>query len=347
MLDGREDTPIRVTASIGIATATVGATAGDLLRNADVALYKAKAAGKNRSIIFAPEMQTALRDRVELEKDLAAPSPPTSSSSSTSRSSTCAPAASAGVEALLRWRHPTRGVLLPDRSSRSSRTPAPSSPVGRWVLATACAQTAAWHAAGHRIEVSVNVSARQLDTDRLLDDVGDALAPAGSTPASLILEITETAIMRDTEATVRRLTALKALGVRLAIDDFGTGYSSLAYLRQFPVDTLKIDGSFIRSVADSPDARTLVHTLVQLGKSLGLATLAEGIEDAAQLHCLRVEDCDAGQGFLFARPLSPTDLEAFLADGATHRHRVDDQMPASVHGDHGDGGAQARATRSA
>jgi diguanylate cyclase (GGDEF)-like protein len=327
VLEGREDTPLTVTASIGIATATPGSTAGDLLRNADVALYNAKAAGKNCSIMFAPEMQTALRDRVDLEHDLRGALAADQFFLVYQPTFDLHTGEVGGVEALLRWRHPTRGVLLPDAFLPILEDTGLISPVGRWVLAAACAQTAAWHAAGHPIEVSVNVSARQLDTDRLLDDVRDALATSGLDAGSLILEITETAIMRDTDASVRRLTALKALGVRLAIDDFGTGYSSLAYLRQFPVDTLKIDGSFIRSIADSPDARTLIHTLVHLGKSLGLTTLAEGIEDTAQLDHLRVEDCDAGQGFLFARPLSPTDLLAFLANAA-NRAEVPARRPA-------------------
>jgi diguanylate cyclase (GGDEF)-like protein len=314
LLDGREDTPLTVTASIGIATAAPGSTAGDLVRNADVALYNAKAAGKNRSIVFAPEMQMALRDRVELEHDVRGALAAGQFSLVYQPIFDLRTGAVGGVEALLRWCHPTRGLLLPDAFIPLLEDTGLIGAVGRWVLADACRQTAAWHAQGHELEVSVNVSARQLDTDRLLADVRDALAANDLDARWLILEVTETTIMRDTDAAVRRLGALKELGVRLAIDDFGTGYSSLAYLRQFPVDTLKIDGSFIRSVADSAHGRTLIHTLVHLGKALGLTTIAEGIESLDQLDHLRDEHCDRGQGYVFARPLAPDAVTALIAD---------------------------------
>jgi EAL domain-containing protein (putative c-di-GMP-specific phosphodiesterase class I) len=217
------------------------------------------------------------------------------------------------VEALLRWQHRTRGVLQPLEFIPLLEETGLILPVGRWVLAEACRQTAEWHRQGHHLDISVNVSARQLDTDAFLDDVTCALLASGLAPGTLTLEITETTIMRDTEETIRRLSALKTLGVRIAIDDFGTGYSSLAYLRQFPVDVLKIDRSFITAVTQTADAGVLIHTLVNLGKALGLETLAEGIEDDDQRARLDGEDCTSGQGFLFARPLTPEGLQAFLA----------------------------------
>jgi EAL domain-containing protein (putative c-di-GMP-specific phosphodiesterase class I) len=191
--------------------------------------------------------------------------------------------------------------------------------VGRWVLQEACRQGAAWHARGHRIDVSVNVSTRQLETDQLIHDISCALETSGFDARSLIVEITETAIMRNVSAVVPRLAALKATGVRIAIDDFGTGYSSLAYLQQFPVDTLKIDRSFISAMADSPESGALIRTLVQLGKTLGLETLAEGIEESAQYSQLERDQCDSGQGYLYARPLEADAVEAFLtARSSTH-----------------------------
>ncbi len=180
------------------------------------------------------------------------------------------------------------------------------------MLHTACEQTAEWHRKGSKIGVSVNVSARQLDHDDLIGDVSSALESSGLDPAALTLEITETTLMRDAHATARRLCELKELGVRLAIDDFGTGYSSLAYLRQFPVDALKIDRSFISEIAGSKQSTALIHTLVQLGKTLHLETLAEGIEEQTQLRTLQREHCDLGQGFLFARPLEVPAIEEFL-----------------------------------
>ncbi len=160
--------------------------------------------------------------------------------------------------------------------------------------------------------VSVNVSARQLDGEHLVDDLQAALASAALDPTALVIEITETAIMRDANATARQLRAVKALGVNVAIDDFGTGYSSLAYLRQFPVDILKIDRSFITPISESTESKALLHTLVQLGKQLGLKTLAEGIEEHDQFCQLQQEQCDSGQGFMFARPLAATAVEDFL-----------------------------------
>src|ERR1019366_1865935 len=152
----------------------------------------------------------------------------------------------------------------------------------------------------------------QLDTDGILDDVRHALVMSGLPPASLTIEITETSLMRNTKNAQKQLLALKSLGVRLAIDDFGTGYSSLAYLQQFPVDSLKIDRSFISGMAKSPEGDALIHTLIQLGKAMHLETLAEGIEESGQLTQLQAESCDVGQGFLFARPLAPKEVEAFF-----------------------------------
>lgn len=160
--------------------------------------------------------------------------------------------------------------------------------------------------------ISINVSGRQLDDKHLVGDVAAALKAAGLDPAAVTLEITETTLMRDAEDAARKLTALKALGVRIAIDDFGTGYSSLAYLRQFPVDALKIDRSFISGIAASGDSKALIHTLVQLGKALGLETLGEGIEEHSQLRHLQDEHCDSGQGFLLGRPVEPAAIAELL-----------------------------------
>jgi EAL domain-containing protein (putative c-di-GMP-specific phosphodiesterase class I) len=217
-----------------------------------------------------------------------------------------------GVEALLRWEHPRRGTIQPDDFIPIAEQSGLIIPIGRWVLHEACRQAAGWHAAGRRIGVAVNVSARQLDSDGLIDDVRAALETSEIEPEMLTIEVTETTIMRDAAATAERLRALKRLGVRIAIDDFGTGYSSLAYLRQFPADALKIDRSFIREIASSPQSRALIQTLVHLGQTLNIETLAEGIEEQAQLETLQREQCDRGQGFLFSRPLGAEALEEFL-----------------------------------
>jgi EAL domain-containing protein (putative c-di-GMP-specific phosphodiesterase class I) len=171
----------------------------------------------------------------------------------------------------------------------------------------------AWRQLGRiRTGMSVNVSARQMDADSILDDVRHALAASGLPPGDLTVEITETCLMRNSKNAQTRLTALKSLGVRIAIDDFGTGYSSLAYLQRFPVDSLKIDRSFITGMSQSPEGDALLHTLMQLGKSLNLETLAEGIEEPGQLTQLQIDECDVGQGFLFARPMPADEVEVFF-----------------------------------
>jgi len=185
--------------------------------------------------------------------------------------------------------------------------------VGRWVLEQACRQCAIWHSDGHQIDVAVNVSARQLDTDELIDDVARALSESGLPAHALTIEVTETAIMRNAEETAQRLGAMKDLGVRIAIDDFGTGYSSLAHLQRFPVDALKIDRSFITALTDGREGEQLIRTLVQLGKALSIETRAEGIERSGELSILQAEQCDGGQGFLFARPLDADKTGRFLS----------------------------------
>ena len=310
LLDGR-DTPVNISASIGIALGD-RISAGELLRDADIALYNAKAAGKSCFRVFAPEMQVEVQDRALLAAGLSTALAEEQYFLLYQPIFDLQAETVTGVEALIRWRHPERGVIRPDLFIPQLEETGMIVEVGGWVLREACRQTAAWHAAGHLIDVSVNASVRQLEREDLIEDVRQALAESGLPGSSLIIEVTETAIMRDAEMTVRVLTALKELGVRIAIDDFGTGYSSLSYLRQFPVDALKIDRSFIHALADSPAAGELIRGLVQLGKALGLETLAEGIEHQEQFERLQQEGCDSGQGFMFARPLEPGALVSFL-----------------------------------
>jgi EAL domain-containing protein (putative c-di-GMP-specific phosphodiesterase class I) len=186
--------------------------------------------------------------------------------------------------------------------------------VGKWVLEEACSQSVAWRMAGHPIGIAVNVSARQLDSDQIVTDIEEALSHSSLDPAALTIEITETTLMRNADETALRLAQIKQLGVRIAIDDFGTGYSSLAHLQRFPVDALKIDRSFIAGLRHNLEGETLVRTLVQLGKALSIETFAEGIEQPQDLTVLQDENCDTGQGFLFARPLDAEATETFLKD---------------------------------
>jgi diguanylate cyclase (GGDEF)-like protein len=308
-------TRLKITASVGVA-AGVRPSADELLRDADIAMYRAKCNGKDRYVAFASEMQGAVQSRLELEMDLREALQnnefflvyqPIFNLSDMSPSS---------VEALIRWKHPTRGVVQPEDFIPLLEETGLITEIGGWVLREACAQGASWREAGCPIEMAVNVSARQLDSDEFVTEVQEALEASGLDPPALTIEITETTLMRDAEQTVRRLSAVKALGVRIAIDDFGTGYSSLTHVQKFPVDALKIDRSFITGLKDNKEGEALIHTLVQLGKALSIETVAEGIELQQELSLLQDERCDSGQGFLFAKPLDLPAIDSFLMSWA-------------------------------
>jgi diguanylate cyclase (GGDEF)-like protein len=315
--DGGE-TRVHVKSSIGIATG-VRANAEELLRDADIAMYRAKWGGKSRYLVFESGMEDEVQSRLEIEMDLQSALDndefflvyqPTFDLQSMTPT---------GVEALIRWRRPGRGIVHPEDFIPLLEETKMIVEVGAWVLREACAQAASWQEDGRTLGLSVNVSALQLDTDDLIDHVTEALGESGFAPESLTIEITETTLMSNVEETARRLTELKALGVRIAVDDFGTGYSSLGHLRQFPVDVLKIDRSFVSQLAEGGEGEILLHTLVQLGKALEIETTAEGIERPQDLSLIRAKDCDNGQGFLFTRPLSAQDAGSFFRQWPAHR----------------------------
>jgi diguanylate cyclase (GGDEF)-like protein len=312
---GEEQTLVTVTASIGIASGD-RREAGELLRDADIAMYRAKWGGRNRYVVFECGMADALASRMELEMDLRVALENGEFFLAFQPTFDLASMSPTGLEALIRWDSPTRGIVQPDGFIPLLEETGLITDIGRWVLNGACTQAMAWRQSGYAIGIAVNVSARQLDSDRIIADVQNALSASGLDPAALTLEITETTLMRDAEDTVRRLTAIKDIGVRIAIDDFGTGYSSLGHLRQFPVDALKIDRSFITGLASNVEGESLLHTLVQLGKALSIETIAEGIEQPDELSLLRAQACDGGQGFLFARPLDAAATGAFLEEWA-------------------------------
>jgi diguanylate cyclase (GGDEF)-like protein/PAS domain S-box-containing protein len=311
------DKAVVVSASIGIAVVEPGQTMSseELLRNADIAMYMAKGSGKNRYEIFEPSMHVAVVQRLETEADLARavaeqefvlhyqPIVALDSQRIT------------GVEALVRWEHPERGMIPPNDFIPIAEETGLIVPMGRWVLMEACTQAARWQAEYQThppLSISVNLSPRQLLDIAVVEHVREALAASGIAPETLTLEITETALVQDTEVTIERLAALKRLGVRLAIDDFGTGYSSLSYLQRFPVDVLKIDRSFIDAV-DRDSNPALIRAIVELGHSLQLDTVAEGIERTDQLQQFRALQCRHGQGYFFARPASHEDISALFA----------------------------------
>jgi diguanylate cyclase (GGDEF)-like protein len=308
---GNAGQPVVVSASIGIAIGE-RSSAAELLRDADIALYAAKAAGKNQALTFHPDMRSsvdnrlaldcALRDAILYEQFFLVYQPTFDLST----------LEVTGLEALLRWRHPNGDVVMPSVIIPALESSGLIEQVGRWALIEACREAARLRAGGHELSMSVNISTRQLQSDALIADVRDALSASGLPGTMLELEFTETAVMSDTPSIIDRLQQVKRLGVRIAIDDFGTGYSSLTHLRQLPVDAIKIDRAFVASIADSPAADAVINALVELGRTLGLDTLAEGIEEVAQLRFLQERDCDSGQGFLISKPLDAHEVLGFL-----------------------------------
>ncbi len=306
-----QETRLTVTASIGIAMGE-RSSAEDLLRDADIAMYQAKWDGRNRYVVFESGMQDAVQSRMELEMDLREALERDEFFLVYQPTFDLRDMSPTGVEALIRWKSPERGLVQPNDFIPLLEETGLIVQIGKWVLGEACRQGAAWRRAGYPISMAVNISGRQLDVDDFISDVQEALAESGLDPVALTIEITETTLMRNAEETARRLAAIKELGVRIAIDDFGTGYSSLAHLQRFPVDALKIDRSFITGLTHNDEGETLIRSLVQLGKALSIETLAEGIEQPQELTLLREEQCDSGQGFLFAKPLDVAASEEFL-----------------------------------
>jgi diguanylate cyclase (GGDEF)-like protein len=314
-LGSDEQIRVSITASVGIASAE-GISAEEILRDADIAMYRAKWDGKNRYAVFETGMQDAMQHNMELEMDLREALEKDEFFLVYQPTFDLGDMTPTGLEALIRWEHPTRGEVQPDDFIPMLEQTGLITEIGRWVLDEACAQAAAWRDLGYPVAIAVNVSGRQLDTDELIEDIRGALAASSLDAAALTIEITETTLMRNIEDTALRLAAVKELGVGIAIDDFGTGYSSLAHLQRFPVDALKIDRSFISGLSHNHEGETLLRTLVQLGKALSIKTFAEGIEQPRELSLLKDERCDSGQGFLFARPLDVGATETFLRNWA-------------------------------
>jgi diguanylate cyclase (GGDEF)-like protein len=294
-----------VRVSIGIADS---ATAGDrshdtLLRNADLAMYLAKASGKNQLVVYADGMAQSARSRADLVGDLSQALAAGQLEVHYQATVTLADARTTGYEALLRWRHPVRGMIPPVDFIPLAEDNGLIADIGRWVLGEATRQAVAWSAeAGRPIEVAINLSPVQLTSDDVVRDVRDALAASGLPAGQLILEVTEGVLVREVAQVAGRLQELRDLGIRIAIDDFGTGYSSLAYLRQLPADVLKIDRSFVADLDGGGAATTLVSSILELARSLGLEVVAEGVETTAQRTVLEGLHCTYAQGYLFARP---------------------------------------------
>ena len=305
-----------VTASIGLAVDTSRLwRTEDFMRNADVAMYSAKARGKGSYATFEPDMQAMLLQRVELESDLRGALEAGEFIVHYQPIVTLGDERIAGVEALVRWNHPRRGMVPPGEFIPVAENTGLILPLGKWVLSEACRQVRAWQLQlpdCGELTASVNLSLKQVMSPELVDEVSEVLRESELEPRHVTLEITESVLMERTEASIERLHALKALGINLAIDDFGTGYSSLSYLRRFPVDVLKIDKSFIDGIVGTVEDASLARAIIKLGENLNLRTVAEGIETKEQLIELRKLGTDMGQGFLFARPLDEKGIRALL-----------------------------------
>ena len=318
-LEGKE---VFIRASVGIAVSETAGEGGEdaaeaLMRNADVAMYMAKEKGKGRYQVFEPEMHdTALR-RLELKADLQRALEHDEFILHYQPVIELDTGKITGVEALIRWIHPDRGIVQPLEFIPLAEETGLIVPIGRWVLREACRYAVELQGEfpmEPAFHMAVNLSARQLARPEIVDEVRDILAETGLPAPTLILEITESMVMQDMELAIERLQQLKALGVLLAIDDFGTGYSSLNYVRRFPVDILKVDKSFIDEVADGGESSALTAAVIELAGILNLKPVAEGIERADQLERLMELNCDLGQGYFFARPLDPKALRTMLEE---------------------------------
>jgi diguanylate cyclase (GGDEF)-like protein len=308
------DRELLVRASMGIAIYPEdGTEAGVLLKNADAAMYRAKEAGGDNYQLHSKALHDAALERLELECDLRRALAQDELVLHYQPIYDLRERRFHGFEALVRWQHPARGLLQPSDFLAVAERAHLMAPLGRWVLRTACAQARAWRSlcAPHLI-VAVNVGPGQFQEPAFLDEVRQALADNELAASVLELEITETEAMRDPVAAGRMVADLNALGVRVSIDDFGTGYSSLAYLKDLPIQVLKIDRCFVEHIARGPSNAAIANAIIGLGHNLGLSVLAEGVETEEQLAFLRAAGCDRIQGFLLSRPLTAEDCPDFL-----------------------------------
>ncbi|HVJ99778.1 MAG TPA: EAL domain-containing protein, partial [Gemmatimonadales bacterium] len=306
---------VQVSASIGVATAGAGDSADDLLRNADVAMYAAKRRGKGRSETYESRMYADVRHRLEMEAALRAAIDAGGLTLHYQPMVQLGTGLIYGVEALVRWEHQTYGHLLPQHFIPLAEETGLIVKLGSWVMEEACRQVHAWRETHPQtpLAISINISGRQLQGSGIADALRTALASAGVDPSAVILEITESVLMQQTDAVLERLQGLKKLGVRLAIDDFGTGYSSLSYLQRFPIDILKIAKPFVEEVALGAERAALARAIVGLGDTLRLQTVAEGVEMAEQRAALIELGCPLGQGHYFSRALPADGIDRILA----------------------------------
>ena len=308
---------LRIGVTIGICLyPDDGEDAEMLLQNADVAMYDAKNSGGNKYHFFKPEMNMRALERQKIESDLQRALAHQEFELFYQPQVELETGNIVGAEALIRWHHPVRGLLLPGVFMPAAQACGAIIPIGRWVLREACRQMQAWSNAGLFLRVvSVNVSALEFSDGMFLEHILMILQDTALPPACLELEFTETVLMKNVDATMTILQKLRSMGVKIAIDDFGTGYSSLSYLNQFPIDTLKIDQSFVTRISSNGCNDVLLNSIIGLGKNLGCRVIAEGIETDQQLQFLRSRHCPEGQGFDLAAPMNANDFSIMLENG--------------------------------
>ena len=310
-----QDKEVGVRASIGIDVVDDGGrTAEEVLRNADVAMHASKAKGNARIQFFEPGMHAVVVERLEIETDLQHAIERDELFLHYQPIVSLADGRITGCEALVRWHHPRRGIVTPAGLIPIAEESGLIVPLGRWVLREACLQAQRWRTENPEqpLSVSVNVSAAEIERDDFVAVVMATLEGSGLDPGLLVLEVTESTLMRDPEGSSAMLDPLRKLGVRLAIDDFGTGYSSLSYLNRFPMDVLKIDRSFLQGLASGPEDSALARAIIQIARTLKMKTIAEGIERPDQILRLRALGCDLGQGYLLSHPVAPEEIAALL-----------------------------------
>ncbi|HEY9192923.1 MAG TPA: GGDEF domain-containing response regulator [Methyloversatilis sp.] len=307
-----------LTASLGIAmTPEDGDDAQSLIMNAEAAMSVTKRSGGNGLTYYAREMSASSAEKLVLETHLRHAVQRGELFLNYQPILNGVTGRTSGVEALLRWRHPQRGVIPPDRFIPLADESGLIVEIGAWVMREACSQGRIWHQQGMQdLSISVNVSAVQFAQPRLLETVRTTLEDTGFPAEKLVLEITESVLMKDAETTIGMLKALKNMGVRISMDDFGTGYSSLSYLKRFPIDIVKIDKSFVRDINDDEDDAAIIRVIIALARSLRLTTVAEGVETLEQLGFLRREQCDRFQGYYFSRPVEADQLSQRIKDGS-------------------------------
>ncbi|MDH3499519.1 MAG: EAL domain-containing protein, partial [Acidimicrobiia bacterium] len=311
-IEGRS---VLIAASMGLVIANSDSTPADLLRNADTAMFNAKNAGKDRTHVFEPSMHVAARSRFDMKADLHDALDRREFELFYQPVMRLSDRSIRGFEALLRWNHPTRGLVLPGEFIPLIEETGQIVPVGRWVMETAVAQAAKWQRCYPELGVfsmGVNLSVRQFHHGSVVDDIAASLDAGPVDPSSIVVEITESVFIGDTEAAVARLEQLKDLGIRLAIDDFGTGYSALGYLQRFQADIVKVDKSFVDPLGQGRTDSKLTNGILELVRGLGISTIAEGVERQDQVLDLLAMDCDLAQGFHLAVPRSASDIERLL-----------------------------------